>query len=374
MAFWRAYVPVAARHARAQREMNKLRRKGKNIQPIQLDGRTIARSFWGKGWCDHLESFSDYANRLPRGRTYVRNGSVCHLEVRPGCIEATVSGSELYNVVIRIKELKAATWKTLKTKCAGQIGSMLELLQGKLSNQVMTIVGNREQGLFPLPGEIDFDCDCPDWASMCKHIAAVLYGVGSRLDSEPDLLFVLRKVEAQELISAEMALPNVQADATGSALADDELGAIFGIDLDTEAETALASEAPAPRARTTRRVAATPTPKQARVAPKRNAVASTKTKSQAAKTTRSAPPQTNAARVIPQPTGKSIARLRQQLGYSVAQMAKQLGVSSASVYRWENISGRLHLQTRPLHELAALRQQIKGDRTPSTPKAKRARA
>ena len=101
------------------------------------------------------------SNRLPRGRTYVRNGSVCHLDIRPGHIEAMVSGSELYEIVIRITKLQATTWASIRDKCAGHIGSMLELLQGKLSDQVMAIVTNRHHGLFPQPGEIDFDCSCP---------------------------------------------------------------------------------------------------------------------------------------------------------------------------------------------------------------------
>ncbi|MCZ6876396.1 MAG: SWIM zinc finger family protein, partial [bacterium] len=232
MAFWAPYVPVAKRRAKAQREMNKLRKKGQDIQPIAIEGRTIARSFWGKGWCDHLESFSDFANRLPRGRTYVRNGSVCHLGIHPGRVDAMVSGSELYNVTIRINELKTATWESIKTKCSGQIGSVLELIQGKLSNQVMGIVADRDQGLFPKPSEIKLSCSCPDWATMCKHVAAVLYGVGSRLDDRPELLFLLREVDAAELIATEMALPDTAA--TGDSLADDQLGDIFGIDLDME--------------------------------------------------------------------------------------------------------------------------------------------
>ena len=126
MEFWGRYVPVSERRTKAQREMNKLRKKGKDIQPVEIEGRTIARSFWGKGWCNHLESFSDYANRLPRGRTYVRNGSVCHLAIQPGRIEAVVSGSELYNIVIQIKALETATCKSIQAKCSGQIGSMLE--------------------------------------------------------------------------------------------------------------------------------------------------------------------------------------------------------------------------------------------------------
>ena len=198
MAFWAPYVPVAEQRARARREMDKLKKKGKHVQPVDIEGRAIARSFWGKGWCDHLESFADFANRLPRGRRYARNGSVCHLEIRPGRVEAIVSGSELYDVTIGISQLEEAVWKSIKAKCAGQIGSMLELLQGKLSREVMGVVTERDHGLFPKPREIDLDCSCPDWATMCKHVAAALYGVGHRLDHQPDLLFVLRDVDAAE--------------------------------------------------------------------------------------------------------------------------------------------------------------------------------
>ena len=240
---WRPYVPVAVRHARARREMNRLRKKDKSIQPVEIEGCTIARSFWGKRWCDHLESFSDYANRLPRGRTYVRNGSVCHLEIHPGRIGAIVMGSELYDVTIRIGKLKAAVWKSIKHRCSGQIGSVLELLQGKLSKQVMGVVTDRQHGLFPKPGEIRFDCSCPDWAAMCKHVASVLYGVGSRLDDRPESLFLLRGVDSAELIATGMALPGDAA--TDDALADDALVGIFGIDLDTGDAPPPAPKAPA---------------------------------------------------------------------------------------------------------------------------------
>ena len=246
---WRRYVPVAARRAKARGEMNKLRKKGKDIQPVEIEGRTIARSFWGKRWCEHLESFSDYANRLPRGRTYVRNGSVCHLAIQTGRIDAIVSGSELYDVTIRIDKLKAVVWKSVKTRCSGQIGSMLELLQGKLSQQVMGVVTDRDRGLFPKPGEIKLDCSCPDWATMCKHVASVLYGVGSRLDDRPESLFVLRGVDTAELIATEMALPGDAA--TDGALADDSLAGIFGIDLDTGIDSDIKfGDAPPPAPKT----------------------------------------------------------------------------------------------------------------------------
>ena len=117
---WPEYVPVAQRRAQAQRETEKLRKRGEDLQPVEIEGRTIARSFWGKGWCAHLESFGDYSNRLPRGRTYVRNGSVCHLGIGRGKVEAIVSGSTLYRVRVEIAPLTRTKWDTLKRQCTGQ--------------------------------------------------------------------------------------------------------------------------------------------------------------------------------------------------------------------------------------------------------------
>ena len=384
---WRRYVPVAERRAKARREMNKLRKKGRDIQPIEIEGRAIARSFWGKRWCEHLESFSDYANRLPRGRTYVRNGSVCHLAIRTGRIDAIVSGSELYDVSIRTDKLKAAVWKSVKSRCSGQIGSMLELLQGKLSRQVMSVVTDRERGLFPKPGEIRFDCTCPDWASMCKHVASVLYGVGSRLDDRPESLFLLRGVDTEELIATEMTLPG---DAgTDDALADDALAGIFGIDLDTDgdgdagdAPPPLAPKAPAKRRKQARgRTAPTPEPQAPPAAGARELPVSTasagRTRKTASRTTRGKTPSpapkprqrvaskardatATKAAASPRdirPTGKWVTRLRRRSGLSVARFAGELGVSVVTVYRWEATPGPLNLHARPLNALMAFHRR-----------------
>ena len=186
---FRPYVSVAERRRKAAKEMAKLAKKGKTIRPVQIEGRTIARTFWGKAWCDNLESYMDYANPLPRGRTYGRNGSVVHLDIRPGEIEATVSGSELYQVRIGITPAAKAKWKSLCHDCSGAIGSLVELLRGRFSDHVMGTITRKETGLFPAPAEITLKCSCPDWATMCKHVAAVLYGVGARLDQNPELLF-----------------------------------------------------------------------------------------------------------------------------------------------------------------------------------------
>jgi uncharacterized Zn finger protein len=252
--------------------MDALRKKGVDIQPIKIEGLKIAKTFWGKAWCEHLEQFSDFANRLPRGRTYVRNGSVCHLAIEKGQVEAKVSGSELYDVKILIDTLPAKQWKSLKAQCAGQVGSMLELLQGNLSSRVMEVVTERDQGLFPRPKEIHLGCSCPDYATMCKHVAAVLYGVGARLDTKPELLFLLRGVDHAELVGEEAAAAVVKAPAKkGRVLAQDSLADVFGIELGEE--PAPADVAPAKRPRATRK------PKVDAPAPK----AVRKTKKKAAK-------------------------------------------------------------------------------------------
>ncbi|HEX4608181.1 MAG TPA: SWIM zinc finger family protein [Urbifossiella sp.] len=231
---FKPYVPVAQRRAQAEREVAKRTKKGQSVSPVRIEGRTIASTFWGKSWCTNLEGYSDFANRLPRGRTYVRNGSVVDLKIEKGRIKALVSGSELYEIQIDITALAKSHWQALKNRCAGQIGSMVELLQGKLSKAVMELVTDREKGLFPKPSEIKMRCSCPDSAGMCKHLAAVLYGVGNRLDASPELLFTLRAVDHLELI--EQAIPDMPAGAKRSAptLAAADLGAIFDIEIDSE--------------------------------------------------------------------------------------------------------------------------------------------
>ena len=345
---WRPYVPVAQRRAKALRKMEKLRKKGKNIQPIEIEGRTIACSFWGKAWCEHLESFSDFENRLPRGRTYVRNGSVCHLAIEAGRIEAMVSGSELYKVTIKIKPLKTSVWKAIKKQCSGQIGSMLELLQGRLSDHVMSIVTDRKKGLLPLPGQIELGCNCPDWAVMCKHVSAVLYGIGNRLDSQPELLFTLRDVDANELITGDISLPD-SAVGLGKTIADDQIADIFGvdIDLDVPVDKQIPSRSPARKKRTTRKVKTAP--KQKKTARRQK---TTVAKKKVTKSKNTELPQIR-------PTGKSVARLRSQLKLSVSEFAELLGITSASIYRWEKTSRRLKLQSHTFIALAKLHQQAR---------------
>jgi uncharacterized Zn finger protein len=333
---WRPYVPVAVRQARALNKMEKLRKKGMCIQPVRIEGRQIARSFWGQAWCDHLEKFSDYENRLPRGRAYIRNGSVCHLEITEGAISAMVSGSELYNVDIAIKKLPAKKWAQVKKRCAGQIGSLLELLQGRLSKSVMTVVTDRDNGLFPHPGEISLHCSCPDWAVMCKHVAAVLYGVGVRLDEKPELLFLLRGVDHEELISADAgfaAVSNASEPGAHPRIAESDLSHLFGIEV-TEGERAKDVPEAIVKPRKKRQKPALTGKKQARLGP------ASKKKATSARNQIPVAPKTRAV------SSKTVATLRRKLKMTKAQFARILEVSSATVGNWEKSGGALNLRTR----------------------------
>jgi uncharacterized Zn finger protein len=242
------YVPVAERRANGQREAAKRCKKaGRTPAPVVIEGKKIASTFWGVAWCDNLERYSDFANRLPRGRTYARNGSVVDLLVTPGQVSAFVAGSDLYSVKIAITRLASPRWKQLVGECAGKIGSLVGLLRGELSADVLAVLTRPGTGLFPEPREIDMDCSCPDGAYLCKHLAAVLYGVGARLDAQPELFFTLRQVDQAELL-AGAGVGAVLARANGAGkkrLAADKLGGIFGIEMEADAPAAAPARKPA---------------------------------------------------------------------------------------------------------------------------------
>jgi uncharacterized Zn finger protein len=226
------YVPAAARRRTADRTVAKMQRKGQMLSPVAATRGAIAKSFWGKAWCQNLERYSDYSNRLPRGRTYLRNGSVTDLKIGPGEVTAQVVGSSLYRITVRINEVAGAHWQAIAHDCARSIDTLVELLQGQLSTSVMERITRPGTGLFPLPTEISFSCSCPDSAAMCKHVAATLYGIGARLDVEPELLFGLRKVDAKELIAraGEGGTPVQNRPGAGRILESSKLAEVFGID------------------------------------------------------------------------------------------------------------------------------------------------
>ena len=225
---WRPYVSVAKRQANAQKAMAARAKKGLRVDPVAATGRKIATTYWGIRWCEAMEADADIENRIPRGRTYVRNGSVVHLEISRGEVKAVVSGSELYDVSVKVKELSAARKTALRAAC-GEGVSALALLQGKLDDAVLRVLTAPGTGMVPESGDFTMRCSCPDYARCCKHVAAVLYGVGARLDRDPALLFTLRGADMNEFVTAAGAVVGTKRSAKAI---DDDLAATFGIELD----------------------------------------------------------------------------------------------------------------------------------------------
>ena len=232
---FRPYVSAAERRRKAEAAAKKLSSKsGRALAPVRIAGRTIASTFWGRAWCDNLESYSDYENRLPRGRSYARSGSVIDLQISTGRVQALVQGSSLYKIAINFKTLPTKRWADFKRRNAGKVTNLLELLQGRLSKDILADLTSPDTGLFPSPKEIELDCSCPDWADMCKHVAAVLYGVGARLDEKPELFFILRGVDMQELLTAATtATESIGPTSAKFTLAGADLTEIFGVEIES---------------------------------------------------------------------------------------------------------------------------------------------
>jgi uncharacterized Zn finger protein len=232
-------VSVAEKKAKAARKLKQLKKKNTGINPIMIEGSSIARTWWGKSWNLNLERYADYSNRIGRGRSYVRHGAVLDLQLNSGKVESLVQGSRSkpYSVRIKIKAVNKKIWQEIKAACGGKLDSLQGLLAGKFPKALGDIFMAQGKGLFPSPKEIEFSCSCPDWAYMCKHVAATLYGIGARLDEDPGLFFKLRKVKMKALVtgavkdSARRLLKKAK-QKTGRVIADSDLSDVFGIDME----------------------------------------------------------------------------------------------------------------------------------------------
>jgi uncharacterized Zn finger protein len=259
---FKPYVPVAQKKERAAAEAKKLAKKGGVLAPVQSSSRKIAETWWGQAWCRNLERYSDFASRLPRGRSYLSHGAVIDLRIGAGQVTAQVMGSELYKVRIEVTPLVQARWNAVVAASAGEFASLVDLLAGRFSDHTMQRLTDSKQGLFPEPKEIKLGCSCPDWASMCKHVAAALYGVGVRLDEDPALLFRLRQVNEEDLVAVATNAGSFMGASSAQTLEGADLSAIFGIELDS------ATAAGEPRATTPAKKSLAPTPRASKPAKK----------------------------------------------------------------------------------------------------------
>lgn len=243
------YVSVAEREEKALQTVAKLKKSRPDLAPVSLQNNSLARTWWAKAWNKNLESYADYAYRIGRGRSYVRHRAVVHLKLETGRIEALVQGSERlpYEVQVHIKPLAKETWSALVDSCAGQIDSLAELIEGRFPKALSELFTSKGSGLFPTPEEIRMSCSCPDGAHMCKHVAAAMYSIGVRLDENPNLLFSLRGVEIEALISTAISEKSERmlkkSGRRSARVLDDDVSSLFGIELEPE-EPSLAPAKP----------------------------------------------------------------------------------------------------------------------------------
>jgi uncharacterized Zn finger protein len=256
MGYWDypRYVSVDEKKAKAEKKLEQLKKKMPDIAPVVLEGNALARTWWGKSWNKNLERYADYSNRIGRGKSYVRHGAVLDLKIEGGKVTALVQGTRAkpYEVVIRIQPVKKTNWDLIRKQCQGELRSLPDLLAGKFPKTLGDIFLAEGKGLFPTPKEISFDCSCPDWASMCKHVAATLYGIGARLDEDPLLFFTMRQTNTEELVAQAVQEKTgdllARADKKSSRVIDDaDLSGLFGIDMDVKPNFSATGTPPAPK-------------------------------------------------------------------------------------------------------------------------------
>ena len=220
---------------RSEASRKSAEKKGKTLEPVVIQGRTVAWSWWGKAWCANLERYADFESRLDRGKRYVRTGAVIDLKIGKGKIQARVQGSRKtpYKAEIRISPLSEERCQEIIAACGRKVENLEKLLAGDFPEELKELF-TQKNGLFPAPKEISFSCSCPDWALMCKHVAAALYGVGARLDEDPSLFFTLRGIEMGRFIDVaianrvELMLQNA-ARPSGRIIEDGAVRGLFGV-------------------------------------------------------------------------------------------------------------------------------------------------
>ena len=225
------YVSVTERKAKAKKLISILKKKDKNISPVIINSRIkIAHSFWGQAWCKNIESYRDLDYRLEQGRSYVRSGAVVDLRISEKQVRSQVIGSELYKVKIDFNSFPKESWNSFTKKCTSVTDSIVDLLSGKIPDVVSKLITDESIGLFPNPNEIKFDCNCLDYADVCKHIAATLYGIGVHFDKDPNLFFILRGVDPSDLIKKSR---EELTQGTKDTISNETMEDLFNIEIGT---------------------------------------------------------------------------------------------------------------------------------------------
>lgn len=191
----------------------------------------FVKNWWATRWIEAVERVMD-AGRLRRGRSYARAGQVLAVEESAGGVTARVQGSRRtpYKVTIEVKPLSDAQWTAVFSALSERAIFTAELLNGQMPQNIEEAFAAAGVSLFPGRGELTAGCSCPDWASVCKHIAAAQYILAERFDDDPFLLFRLRGRTQEQALAALRAQhgpaddepqPEAETAAPLTALLDD---------------------------------------------------------------------------------------------------------------------------------------------------------
>lgn len=222
------YVRVKKRRETAESVAARLTAEGEELQPARAHGKAIASSFWGRAWCRAIEDWQDYESRLPAGRSLLKNGGVIDLKLSENLALAQVVSDRLYQVRIRFSGVEEEQLDALRKACAGRLTSLIDLIRGDLSDDVMSLICDPAYGLFPRYSELKPACDCLDDAVLCRHAAAALYAIAPRLDDQPELFFTLRGIDPESFFTLDPAA----VEETPGDLTAEELSATFGIEIE----------------------------------------------------------------------------------------------------------------------------------------------
>lgn len=237
MSRFQPYKIPTATELEKKKEKSRTRLRGHDLKPIVIEGKTLGRTWWGKAWNQNLESYADYSNRVGRGKTYVRQGMVIHLNIEEAQVFGLVQGRKKapYEILVKIEPSTEDDIKAIGEISRQHVESFESLLHGEFPKELEVLFTRKGFGLFPSPKEIDFYCSCPDHAYMCKHVAAVLYGIGSRLDEDPQLFFTLRQINGINFIkeSIDVVLTDMLNGAgvkTERTISEEKAKRLFGFD------------------------------------------------------------------------------------------------------------------------------------------------
>ena len=195
-------------------------RKAKGGIKAQTSSGQFGKSWWGRRWIQVLEGF-DIGSRLTRGRKYARSGQVLSIEVEPGIIRGKV----------QVKTLSGRTSKALAKTLATRAMFAAQLLRGEMPANIEEAFRGTGGTLFPEKrGDLKTECSCPDWSNPCKHIAAVYYLLGEAFDNDPFLIFRMRGIERDRLLS------QLRSAGAGKPVREGNKGAYRGTQTSNPAE------------------------------------------------------------------------------------------------------------------------------------------